>query len=152
MPLLTVLSFTSFKSLRKLFSYKCFTEMPVSLSDISSSSFGASLEELVCLSRTQLCVGLLMASLSLISLQSSEFLDLSSDSYRNLGVPLFSGEEPRLKEMRLSGNLLGGDSGTHCFDLPPIPATLQCGTAPPPQNTRPVVPAIYAAVIEEDFV
>ena len=44
MPLLNLLSFTSFKNLRKLLSYKCFTEMPVSLSDVSSSSFGADLE------------------------------------------------------------------------------------------------------------
>ncbi|CAK7346362.1 unnamed protein product [Dovyalis caffra] len=41
------LIFTSFKYLRRLFFYKCFTEMPVSLPDVSSSSFGANLEELV---------------------------------------------------------------------------------------------------------
>eukprot|EP00258_Populus_trichocarpa_P005066 XP_002307659.2 piriformospora indica-insensitive protein 2 [Populus trichocarpa] len=41
------LVFTSFKFLRKLFFYKCFTEMPVSVPDVSSSSFGANLEELV---------------------------------------------------------------------------------------------------------
>lgn len=44
---LNSLLFTSFKYLRKLFFYKCFTETPVVLPNISSSSFGAGLQELV---------------------------------------------------------------------------------------------------------
>ncbi|KAJ4844050.1 hypothetical protein Tsubulata_013456 [Turnera subulata] len=41
------LIFTSFKYLRKLFFYKCFTETPVSWPEVSGSGFGAGLEELV---------------------------------------------------------------------------------------------------------
>ncbi|OIV92566.1 hypothetical protein TanjilG_02329 [Lupinus angustifolius] len=45
---------------------------------------------------------------SLRSLQSLELLDLSFNLFGNFGVPLFLGEVPRLKEVYLSGNLLGG--------------------------------------------
>ncbi|KAJ6708872.1 PIRIFORMOSPORA INDICA-INSENSITIVE PROTEIN 2-LIKE [Salix koriyanagi] len=97
--------------------------MPVSLSDVSSSSYGANLEELVFIENpalggsldgiignftnlwshvpvnggnlTQLLkLDLSLKHRSLTSLQSSEFLGLSSDSSRNFGVPLFSGECP----------------------------------------------------------
>ncbi|KAF2294917.1 hypothetical protein GH714_027011 [Hevea brasiliensis] len=44
---LNSLLFTSFKYLRKLFFYKCFTETTVVVPNVSSSSFGANLEELV---------------------------------------------------------------------------------------------------------
>ncbi|KAG6662788.1 piriformospora indica-insensitive protein 2-like [Carya illinoinensis] len=41
-------------------------------------------------------------------LQSLEFLDLSYNHFGNYGIPLILGEMPRLKEVYLSGNLLGG--------------------------------------------
>ncbi|KAG8640225.1 piriformospora indica-insensitive protein 2 [Manihot esculenta] len=198
---LNPLLFTSFKFLRKLFFYKCFTETPVVVPNVSSSSFGAKLEELVfvenpalvgslsgiignftnlrrlvltgngvygnipggignlvnmeeiTLSRNQLTgnvpfslsklkklrildlsqnhldgnvpesLGNLSQILkldlsyngfsgkipvSLVNLQGLEFLDLSFNRFGNFGVPLFLGEMPRLREMYLSGNLLGG--------------------------------------------
>ncbi|KAJ9176467.1 hypothetical protein P3X46_011776 [Hevea brasiliensis] len=198
---LNPLLFTSFKYLRKLFFYKCFTETPVVMPNISSSSFGANLEELVfvenpalvsslsgiignftnmrrlvlngsgvygsipdgignlvnieeiTLSRNQLSgslpfsltklkklrvldlsqnhfdgnvpesIGNLCQILkldlsyngfmgkipySMVNLQSLEFLDLSFNRFGNFGVPLFLGEMPRLREVYLSGNLLGG--------------------------------------------
>ncbi|KDP26503.1 hypothetical protein JCGZ_17661 [Jatropha curcas] len=198
---LNPLLFTSFKFLRKLFFYKCFTETPVSVPNVSLSSFGATLEELVfienpafigslsgiignftnlrrlvltgngvygnipdvigdllsmeeiTLSRNQLAGGVpsSLAKLkklrvldlsqnhfdgtvpesignlsqilkldlssngffgkiphSLVNLQSLEFLDLSFNHFGNVGVPLFLGEMPRLREIYLSGNLLGG--------------------------------------------
>lgn len=46
---------------------------------------------------------------SLSNLQCLEFLDLSFNRFGNYGVPLFLAEMPRLKEVYLSGNLLGGD-------------------------------------------
>ncbi|XWS36461.1 hypothetical protein CRYUN_Cryun20dG0087600 [Craigia yunnanensis] len=46
---------------------------------------------------------------SLSNLQDLEFLDLSFNRFGNFGVPLFLAEMPRLKEMYLSGNLLGGE-------------------------------------------
>ncbi|XVE77950.1 hypothetical protein DITRI_Ditri13aG0105300 [Diplodiscus trichospermus] len=46
---------------------------------------------------------------SLSNLQGLEFLDLSFNRFGNFGVPLFLGEMPRLKEVHLSGNLLGGE-------------------------------------------
>ncbi|KAJ4726926.1 Leucine-rich repeat receptor-like protein kinase family protein [Melia azedarach] len=42
-------------------------------------------------------------------LESLEFLDLSFNRFGNFGVPLFLAEMPRLKEVYLSGNLLGGE-------------------------------------------
>ncbi|XP_059625196.1 LRR receptor-like serine/threonine-protein kinase GSO1 [Cornus florida] len=45
---------------------------------------------------------------SLSNLKSLEFLDLSFNSFGNYGVPLFLAEMPRLREVYLSGNLLGG--------------------------------------------
>ncbi|KAE9585527.1 hypothetical protein Lal_00018082 [Lupinus albus] len=45
---------------------------------------------------------------SLKDLQSLELLDLSFNLFGNFGVPLFLGEIPSLKEVYLSGNLLGG--------------------------------------------
>ncbi|CAL0326853.1 unnamed protein product [Lupinus luteus] len=45
---------------------------------------------------------------SLRYLQSLELLDLSFNLFGNFGVPLFLGEVPSLKEVYLSGNLLGG--------------------------------------------
>ncbi|KAK4407251.1 hypothetical protein Sango_0306100 [Sesamum angolense] len=41
-------------------------------------------------------------------LKSLEFLDLSYNSFRNFGVPLFLAEMPSLREVYLSGNYLGG--------------------------------------------
>ncbi|XVF21547.1 hypothetical protein REPUB_Repub12eG0099200 [Reevesia pubescens] len=46
---------------------------------------------------------------SLSNLQGLEFLDLSFNRFGNFGVPLFLAEMPRLKEVYLSGNLLGGE-------------------------------------------
>ncbi|KAK8694025.1 hypothetical protein V6N13_071589 [Hibiscus sabdariffa] len=46
---------------------------------------------------------------SLSNLQDLEFLDLSFNRFGNFGVPLFLAEMPRLKEVYLSGNLLGGE-------------------------------------------
>ncbi|KAE8668800.1 TBC1 domain family member 15-like [Hibiscus syriacus] len=46
---------------------------------------------------------------SLSNLQDLEFLDLSFNSFGNFGVPLFIAEMPRLKDVHLSGNLLGGE-------------------------------------------
>lgn len=42
------------------------------------------------------------------NLQSLEFLDLSYNRFGNFGVPLFLADMPRLREVYLSGNLLGG--------------------------------------------
>lgn len=44
----------------------------------------------------------------LSGLQRLEFLDLSFNRFGNFGVPLFLAEMPKLKEVYLSGNLLGG--------------------------------------------
>lgn len=195
---LNPLLFSSFKYLRKLFFYKCFTESPVSVPKIPHS-FASTLEELVfienpalvggifgnftslrrlvltgngisgeipgfvgdlvnaeeiTLSRNKLSgeirvnlleklknlkildlsgngfvgnvpdsVGnltqLLKLDLSsngftgkiperLGDLQSLELLDLSFNKFGNFGVPLFLSGMPRLKELHLSGNLLGG--------------------------------------------
>ncbi|KAJ7972622.1 Leucine-rich repeat receptor-like protein kinase family protein [Quillaja saponaria] len=41
-------------------------------------------------------------------MQSLEFLDLSFNRFGNFGIPLFLGEMPRLREVYLRGNLLGG--------------------------------------------
>ncbi|XP_022769874.1 piriformospora indica-insensitive protein 2-like [Durio zibethinus] len=46
---------------------------------------------------------------SLSNLQGLEFLDLSFNRFGNFGIPLFFAEMPRLKEVYLSGNLLGGE-------------------------------------------
>ncbi|KAE8692180.1 putative ROP-interactive CRIB motif-containing protein 6 [Hibiscus syriacus] len=46
---------------------------------------------------------------SLGNLQDLDFLDLSFNSFGNFGVPLFLAEMPRLKDVYLSGNLLGGE-------------------------------------------
>ncbi|OMP11137.1 hypothetical protein COLO4_04011 [Corchorus olitorius] len=46
---------------------------------------------------------------SLSNLQGLEFLDLSFNRFGNFGIPLFLSEMPRLKEVHLSGNLLGGE-------------------------------------------
>ncbi|KAJ0054724.1 hypothetical protein Pint_01696 [Pistacia integerrima] len=198
---LSPLIFTSFKYLRKLFFYQCFTETPVSVPDNVPESFGSSLEELVfienpslvgslsgiianytnlrrlvfsgngvygnvpdkvgelvgleeiTLSRNKLSGGFSfslaklkklrvldlsqnyfdgnapdeMSNLTQLfkldfsnnnfsgkipesfgSLQSLEFLDLSFNRFGNFGVPLFLAEMPRLREVYLSGNLLGG--------------------------------------------
>ncbi|KAF3436124.1 hypothetical protein FNV43_RR23216 [Rhamnella rubrinervis] len=197
---LSPLLFTSFKYLRKLFFYKCFTETRVSVPDILPS-FGSSLEELVfvdnpslvgsisellcnltslrravvtgngfdgkipngvggllnleelTLSRNGLSGGIPlslsklknlkvldlshnylegnvpepMGNLSeLLKLDVSyngftgkipesfkamkklEFLDMSFNRFGNFGVPLFLSEMPRLREVYLSGNRLGG--------------------------------------------
>ncbi|KAK3028122.1 hypothetical protein RJ639_038983 [Escallonia herrerae] len=45
---------------------------------------------------------------SLKGLKGLEFLDLSYNKFGNFGVPLFLAEMPTLKEVHLSGNLLGG--------------------------------------------
>ncbi|GKU86263.1 hypothetical protein SLEP1_g811 [Rubroshorea leprosula] len=45
---------------------------------------------------------------SLGNLQSLEFMDLSFNRFANFGIPLFLAEMPRLKEVYLSGNSLGG--------------------------------------------
>lgn len=45
---------------------------------------------------------------SLGNLRSLEFLDLSFNRFANFGIPLFLAEMPRLKEVYLSGNSLGG--------------------------------------------
>ncbi|KAA8550730.1 hypothetical protein F0562_002414 [Nyssa sinensis] len=45
---------------------------------------------------------------SLGNLQELEFLDLSYNRFANCGVPLFLAEMPRLREVHLSGNLIGG--------------------------------------------
>ncbi|KAK9282505.1 hypothetical protein L1049_005424 [Liquidambar formosana] len=42
-------------------------------------------------------------------LQRLEFLDLSFNRFGNFGIPLFLGEMPMLREVYLSGNLLGGE-------------------------------------------
>ncbi|KAJ7977215.1 Leucine-rich repeat receptor-like protein kinase family protein [Quillaja saponaria] len=41
-------------------------------------------------------------------MQNLEFLDLSFNQFGNFGVPLFLGKMPRLREVYLRGNLLGG--------------------------------------------
>ncbi|XP_022759771.1 piriformospora indica-insensitive protein 2-like [Durio zibethinus] len=46
---------------------------------------------------------------SLSNLQGLEFLDLSFNRFGNFGIPLFLADMPRLKELYLSGNLLGGE-------------------------------------------
>ncbi|MBA0579148.1 piriformospora indica-insensitive protein 2 [Gossypium raimondii] len=46
---------------------------------------------------------------SLSNLQALDFLDLSFNRFGNFGVPLFLAAMPRLKEVHLSGNLLGGE-------------------------------------------
>ncbi|XP_050204777.1 piriformospora indica-insensitive protein 2 [Mercurialis annua] len=197
------LLFTSFKYLRKLFFYKCFTEKAVLVPDVSKTAFGSSnLEELVfienpalvgsvsgiignytdlrrlvlsgngvygsipdqigdlvknveeiTLSRNKLTGGfpfsltklkklrvldlgqnqfdgnvpdsvgnlsqLLKLDLSsngffgkipegMVNFQTLEFLDLSFNRFGNFGIPLFLGELSKLKEVYLSGNLLGG--------------------------------------------
>ncbi|KAF9686821.1 hypothetical protein SADUNF_Sadunf02G0029600 [Salix dunnii] len=103
MPLLTLLSFTSCKNLRKLLSYKCFTEMPVSLSDVSSSSFGADLE-LVVIENPALAGSLdgITAKLKIL-----RFLDLSQNYFDGY-VPLNGGNLTRLLKLDLSH---GGFSG-----------------------------------------
>lgn len=45
---------------------------------------------------------------SLKGLKMLEFLDLSYNRFANSGVPLFLAEMPRLREVYLSGNFLGG--------------------------------------------
>ncbi|KAK7245348.1 hypothetical protein RIF29_40188 [Crotalaria pallida] len=45
---------------------------------------------------------------SLRKLKSLELLDFSFNSFGIFGIPLFLGEVPRLKEVYLSGNMLGG--------------------------------------------
>ncbi|XP_075100358.1 uncharacterized protein LOC107789356 [Nicotiana tabacum] len=45
---------------------------------------------------------------SLKGLKSLEFLDLSYNHFTNSGIPLFLAEMPSLREVYLSGNLLGG--------------------------------------------
>eukprot|EP00257_Ricinus_communis_P021705 XP_015581244.1 piriformospora indica-insensitive protein 2 [Ricinus communis] len=198
---LNPLIFTSFKYLRKLFFYKCFIETAVLVPNVSLTSFGSNLEELVfienpglvgsidgiignfsslrrlvltgngvsgnipdgigdlvnieeiTLSRNNLTGGLpfsvtklkklrvldlsqnhfdgkvtesvgnlsqvLKLDLSsnrfsgkipdsMVHLQNLEFLDLSFNRFGNFGIPLFLGKMPRLRELYLSGNLLGG--------------------------------------------
>ncbi|KAF8114475.1 hypothetical protein N665_0036s0010 [Sinapis alba] len=196
------LLFTSFKHLRKLFFYKCFTGASVSLPETIPEDFGSVLEELVFIENPSLSgeVGVLIGNFTklrrlvltgngfhgsiptrisgLVSLQEItlsrnsltgvfptnatsrlknlkvldfshnsltgnvpesigdftellkldlsyntfsgeippgvgnlkklEFLDLSYNRFGNHGVPLFLAEMPRLREVYLSGNLLGG--------------------------------------------
>ncbi|XP_042516623.1 piriformospora indica-insensitive protein 2-like [Macadamia integrifolia] len=45
---------------------------------------------------------------SLVGLQELEFLDLSYNHFGNFGIPPFLAEMPRLREVYLSGNPLGG--------------------------------------------
>ncbi|KAJ6736273.1 PIRIFORMOSPORA INDICA-INSENSITIVE PROTEIN 2-LIKE [Salix viminalis] len=123
------LIFTSFKFLRKLFFYNCFTEMPVSVPDVSSSSFGDNLEELVFIENPAL-VGSLSGIIGNFtnlrrlvltgngiygnipdgvgSLVSMEEVTVSRNQLSG-GVPVSLAKLKKLRVLDLSHNYLDGD-------------------------------------------
>ncbi|XP_044492544.1 piriformospora indica-insensitive protein 2 [Mangifera indica] len=101
---LSPLIFTSFKYLRKLFFYQCFTETPVSVPDNLPESFGSSLEELVFIENPSLVGSLSGIIASYPHLRRLVFT--GNGVYGN--VPDEVGELVDLEELTLSRNKLSG--------------------------------------------